>query len=160
MFRFPTFSLVKRLWQIIGGVLAAVIWLYVCILQLKKRFIKIRLIFDIENGFENQNFAIFDHQYQIKWNMYLEHFYGHFHKRLAWLLTAKLSYTQLFKWGHSKMFVCNVKLTNVRFSKMCQLNLKCFWSWKIWKIGRIPLQSFWCLLISKVSINHFSSNIF
>ena len=27
VFRFPTFSLLKRLWQIIGGVLAAVIWL-------------------------------------------------------------------------------------------------------------------------------------
>ena len=31
-FRFPTFSLLKRLWQIIGGVLAAVIWLYTIVL--------------------------------------------------------------------------------------------------------------------------------
>ena len=34
-----------------------------------------------------------------------EHFYGCFHRPLAWLLTTKLSYTQLFKWGHSSLFI-------------------------------------------------------
>ena len=36
--------------------------------SMKKKFIKIQLIFDIDNAFENQNFDIFDLQYQIKPN--------------------------------------------------------------------------------------------
>ena len=36
--------------------------------SMKEKILKIQLIFDIENGFENQNFAIFDLQYQIKPN--------------------------------------------------------------------------------------------
>ena len=52
-------------------------------------FVKIQLIFDIENGFENQNLAIFDLQYQIKpntWNLFMAEIID------IWLLnSAKLS---------------------------------------------------------------------
>ena len=50
------------------------------------------------DGFENQNLAIFDLQFQIK------PFYGYSDRHLA-LFTyhIQLSYAQLFKWGHSNV---------------------------------------------------------
>ena len=56
---------------------------------MKKKIIKIWLIFEVEKGF---GFAIFDLQYQIKPSTYLEPF-----DLWSCLLTTKLSYPQLFK---------------------------------------------------------------
>ena len=64
--------------------------------SMKKKLVKIWLIFDAENVFANQNFAVFDLQYQIKPNTQ-NNFMAVFIDLWPCLLTTKLSYTQLFK---------------------------------------------------------------
>ena len=69
----------------------------------------------------------------LNFDVRLKHFYGHFHNLWPCLFTIKISYTQLFKWGHSKSH-------GVCFDDGCSIgnyfnayfqNIKLFWPFTV-----------------------------
>ena len=69
-------------------------------------------------------FYVFDHQFQIKPNRQ-NIFNAVFIELWPCLFTTKLSYTQLFKWGHSKRDSFTTQLVKIfmRLDPMCKMNL-------------------------------------
>ena len=69
----------------------------------------------------------------LNFDVRIKHFYGHFHNLWPCLFTIKISYTQLFKWGHSKSH-------GVCFDDGCSIgnyfnayfqNIKLFWPFTV-----------------------------